>query len=599
MTRPSSPSYSDDRLLPSTVNPTPSSSPQLPSTASHPPAHSTYDIDTDDDNEIEQTLAFLEKHGGGERRPSLGNLAKVAARGVNQRNLGRRALLLALVGAFVLVGVIAGARGAGMEGAEGWRGRAAGLRKTGEEWKDKVVGGVRALVWNGAGLDNPDYAGPYEGLDTMKVVKNPGPADTLREQLKEGVRYVTALAYGGHANQLIGIQKMLYFAKMTNRVGIIPSLIPVHIDGPPLPISTFYDLDRFWAESRIPAVEMTRVKALDLDSERPHNERLSCWSVQEATAGFANLNGAWSFDLHDIWIDHWPLPPTLARGLGGFDIAFDALRLFDFDFFGRVEWVQKVQREFLPQNVVLPGQPPFTGDPASNLKDGFDTAHTLPPDDQIMCFDNTLFLGPIMFPEAPVTDGALPPAVGGEGLSWMNAGQHLRFNQAVEDKADEYLVQLFGVSKPDKIPPFISIHLRRGDFKEFAGYTGLDKYIAALERVRKALQERLNHPKDWSGPGKRHFRDYGIKASEYAVVATTDEKGESEFVKSVKELGWKVLDHEAFQTKEKLGGWWPTMLDGAILARGRSFVGTDKSTFSHLGGLRVKYWRGGLVESAI
>lgn len=68
------------------------------------------------------------------------------------------------------------------------------------------------------------------------------PQETVKMQLKNGVRYVTSMAYGGHgalfrsgrrnltltscssrhtANQFISIQKMLYFAKLTNRVGIV------------------------------------------------------------------------------------------------------------------------------------------------------------------------------------------------------------------------------------------------------------------------------------------------------------------------------------------------------------------------------------------
>ncbi|GEM12313.1 WD-40 repeat-containing protein [Rhodotorula toruloides] len=61
-------------------------------------------------------------------------------------------------------------------------------------------------------------------------------------------------------------------------------------------------------------------------------------------------------------------------------------------------------------------------------------------------------------------------------------------------------------------------------------------------------------------------------------------------------LGWKVVDHDAFKPNDKLGAWWPTIIDSAVLARSRSFVGTDRSTYSHLAGLRVKYWQGGLVE---
>ncbi|GAA5989000.1 hypothetical protein JCM11641_001110 [Rhodosporidiobolus odoratus] len=573
-----------------------------------------------DSKELDATIALFECSSSssatasstsaslGSRRNTPSSYAHLVSRRISQRGIPRRALLALVVGCAFVLSVIAHAqREAVQDGQDGWKGRVGQLRKAGGRWRDQAAEGLRG-VWSqaGAAWENAEVGedqGPWEELDALKVLNYDHAAETLREQLKPGVRYVTAMAYGGHANQLISIQKLLYFAKITNRVGIIPTLIPIHINGPPVPISTFYDLPRFWSTSRIPAIEFTRVKPLDLDSSKPQNEHLSCWSVQESTVGFANLE-AWSFDLHDIWVDHWPLPP-LARGLGGFDLAFDALRVFDFDQWARNDWIGRVQRECLPQKGMpqnkdgTPGV--FEGDKTKNLKDGFETAKTTPPDDQIMCFDNTLFLGPVMFPDPPVAADPLEPGVPGEGLSWMNVGQFLRFNQDVESKADEYLMKLFDVATPSKIPPFITVHLRRGDFKDFTGYTGLEKYVAALERVRTTLQARLDNP-HFSGPGQRAFKSFGLRAEDYDVVATTDESGKSEFVKEVRGLGWKVLDHGngdgGFQTEKKLGGWWPTMLDGAILARGRSFVGTDRSTFSHLAGLRVKYWRGGLVEVA-
>jgi len=363
--------------------------------------------------------------------------------------------------------------------------------------------------------------------------------------------------------------------------------MPIHIDGNPENITSFYDLGRFWHESRIPAVEFSQVKPMDIRSERPQNEHLPCWSIQELLLGFANLQ-AWSFDLHDVWIDHWPLPP-LARGGGGFDVAFDALRLFDFDFGAKMRWIDKVRREAIPQKVPKEPEEPFKGDKAKNLKDGFDTIKSKAPDHQIMCFDNSLFIGSVMFNEPALTPVPLEPTVPGEGLDWIHAGQYMRFNERVERIADEYLMKLFNVNKPSNIPPFITIHLRRGDFKEFTGFTALDKYVSALERVQAALQARLDDPDGWTGPGRAAFKTFrGLAAKDYAVVTTTDERGDTPFVQEVRALGWKVLDHDAFETKGTLGGWWPTMLDAAILARGRSFVGTHASTFSHMAGLRVK-----------
>ncbi|BGP42713.1 hypothetical protein JCM10449v2_006725 [Rhodotorula kratochvilovae] len=597
MTRPASPSDWGSPAFTAPSDPLlPPHSTQSSSSGRFTREHSLYAITTnpadyDDDNEIDLALAYLEKRSPSSSTPSSSSPPAGASSSASPaslaahvsaltRRLTRRGLLAALVALAVLLSIVSAASGGSADGEALDR-----LRSAKERVQDSVAGRWAALKWSR--LQAGDEADLVEELDVLAVLNYNTSRPTLKEQLKPGVRYVTAMAYGGHANQMISIQKMLYFAKMTNRVGIIPSLMPIHIDGPPADMSSFYDLARFWQESHIPAVEFSQVKPLDIEGTRPQNEHLACWSVQELLLGFANLE-AWSFDVHDIWIDHWPLPP-LARGLGGFDVAFDALRLFDFDVGAKQRWIERVQRESLPQKAPANATEPFKGDKAKNVKNGFDPAHAAPPDDQVMCFDNTLFLGPVMFPELAITARPLEHTVPGEGLSWINVGQYLRFNERVESLADEYLMRLFDVSTPEKVPPFITIHLRRGDFKEFTGLTALDKYVAALERVRTALQARLDDPDGWTGPGRSAFRRFGrLKAQDYAVVTTTDERGDTPFVQSVRKLGWKVLDHDAFETKEKLGGWWPTMLDGAILARGRSFVGTHASTFSHLAGLRVK-----------
>ena len=59
----------------------------------------------------------------------------------------------------------------------------------------------------------------------------------------------------------------------------------------------------------------------------------------------------------------------------------------------------------------------------------------------------------------------MEPAVPGEGLSWRIAMRHIYFTKEVENVVDLYLMRLFKVRTTSRIPPFISVHLRRGDFK--------------------------------------------------------------------------------------------------------------------------------------
>ncbi|KAM0791899.1 hypothetical protein ACM66B_004153 [Microbotryomycetes sp. NB124-2] len=435
---------------------------------------------------------------------------------------------------------------------------------------------------------------PVHKSFNYSLVLKPGTEDepTLKARLRDELRYITALPYGGHANMFIALQRLILLGKMTNRVVILPTFDPAHVKGDAVPVEMFYDLDRFYAETRIPIVPMNEIKSMGWTGKPPRAEKISCWSLSEKTVGFA-ANYIEAFARHDLELEYFPLP-DIARAAGGFDLSFDALRLFDFQ--DKSAWIRQVREELLPQR---PEQSFKTReDKLKNVKERFDPVNAQPPSEQLFCLDNSFFMGPIMFPE-PFHEG-LPeePRIAGEGSSWTEVGQHMHFTETLELAADEVLMDLFGVSKPSLIPPYISIHIRRGDFKAFTGFTPLERYTAALDRVRERLQERIDHPYTWDGPGRKHFQSYGITAYEYPVVATTDEAPNSDFVKELKALGWHVLDHDKFGTADKWGPWYPSMLDAVILSRGKSFVATSASTYSHLAGLRVKFWHGGLVEVA-
>ncbi|GAA5988929.1 hypothetical protein JCM10908_006234 [Rhodotorula pacifica] len=577
--------------------------------ALYPPTPETEtesDLDADE-NEIKQAEALLARsNGNGNARHSGTDPTSANKRGVvlaslqnwsrtlTQRSISRRLVVLAAavaVGITTLYGAAAHESRSDSSSSSSYKALGQ-LSAAPGRLKDAVYDRWSSAVWSR--YQTTMLEDEFEPLNVSHILNFDTPRPTLKEQLKPGVRYIVGNAYGGHANQFISIQKLLYFGKLTNRVGIIPTLIPVHLSGDPQNMSAFYDLDRFWQESGVAVIEFSRVTPPKALTSEPPTEYISCWSVYEACAGSANFETV-SFGLHGIGLEHWPLPP-IARALGNFDLSYDGLRVFDFDQNAKNEWIARVQRDHLPQR---PTDGNFTGDPATNVKPGFGPPGRPVPEDQLMCFDMTMFLGPIMFPELPVSAQPLEPSVPGEGLSWMNVGQYLRFNPLVESRADELLVDLFGVSKISKVPPFITLHLRRGDFKDFTGLTDLDKYTAGLERAQQRLQARLDDPDGWTGPGKHAFRADRRRATDYPVVCTTDERGDSEFVQKVRSLGWKVVDHDVYGTVERYGGWWPTMLDGAILARGKSFVGTDRSTYSHLAGLRVKYWNGGVVEIAL
>jgi hypothetical protein len=91
-----------------------------------------------------------------------------------------------------------------------------------------------------------------------------------------------------------------------------------------------------------------------------------------------------------------------------------------------------------------------------------------------------------------------------------------------------------------------------------------------------------------------------------AVLVTTDEQDDVEFLANIDSLGWFRIDHRALNTtavlEDKYGDaarWADAAVDQAILSLGMHFVGTSGSQVSLLSELRVAAWNGGktrLVE---
>ncbi|SCV73350.1 BQ2448_7276 [Microbotryum intermedium] len=462
-----------------------------------------------------------------------------------------------------------------------------------------------------AGVANVDAGLDKENRRPSKLhyFTHATPQEKFWDQLRPGRRYLTAFTFGGHSNQMLGIQKLLYLAKVTSRVPIVPTMIPDHFAGFPADFTKFYDLDRFYRETGIPAFVMSGIKPGDNNwqsqpIEEIAREHLGCWSVQEAVVGYANGFGH-TLVHHNFGVNLWALP-ELTKAIGGNEIAFDAMRMFDFDKLARSTWLDKVKREMLPQKETEAILPITDSEGrANNTKDTFNPVSGVLPNDKVLCFDNTMFLGAIEFSEEEeVEQGrSVPqpePRLTGEDITWQEVGQHIFFNTEVREMASKYLVHLFEVASPAEMPPYISVHLRRGDFAAFAGgYTKLEGYLMGIKRIQAKLQSRIDDLQSWQSPGKRHFKPRsGSKVIDFPIVATTDEDMGSDLVRQIRGLGWKVVDHDAMQTIETKGPWWLTVLDMAILAGGSGFIGTERSTYSYMTGLRVKYWQGGVVDFA-
>ena len=79
------------------------------------------------------------------------------------------------------------------------------------------------------------------------------------------------------------------------------------------------------------------------------------------------------------------------------------------------------------------------------------------------------------------------------------------------------------------------------------------------------------------------------------VVVTSDEK-DAGWWADVAARGWTRVDHKALGTEEEHGNWYPVVLDAVIQSMAVGFVGTDRSTFSHMARRRVADWNRGATR---
>ncbi|CAA7266953.1 unnamed protein product [Cyclocybe aegerita] len=132
------------------------------------------------------------------------------------------------------------------------------------------------------------------------------------------------------------------------------------------------------------------------------------------------------------------------------------------------------------------------------------------------------------------------------------------------------------------MPPFIAVHVRRGDFgrqcrdgrKPEECFVPLEEYLKA---VGNAIQQELHEKKAMD---VKH------------VVLMSDEK-DPKFWEETKKLGWTHFNHEQDKTVQKYGEWYPVLVDSVAQSLASGFVGTGDSTYSLMSARRVEDWNAG------
>ncbi|KAJ7821380.1 hypothetical protein B0H14DRAFT_3471566 [Mycena olivaceomarginata] len=198
----------------------------------------------------------------------------------------------------------------------------------------------------------------------------------------------------------------------------------------------------------------------------------------------------------------------------------------------------------------------------------------LPPDDQLLCFDNLYYAANV---EAHDFERDYSTA-------WRLVGKYLHWNPRIEEISRVYLRRTFGLGADAVIPPYITIHVRHGDFEGWCDTPVIAECFAPLSAIARRVEEVREELQRVKGISIAH------------VILTSDEKDRT-WWEAAAAYGWHRVDHST--TATTYGDWYPVLIDTAIQSGGKGFVGTDRSTVSLLAGRRVEAWNDGVVRSVM
>lgn len=387
----------------------------------------------------------------------------------------------------------------------------------------------------------------------------------------------TFLAYlpmGGGNNQFTTLQKAALLAKDLKRTLLLPSVSPSsHIKTwAGTRYSDFYNLPEFTTKSGIPVLEWHDVKQTP---EEPPKELTNHW------ADFG---------------EDMPCVPNGGIGINNKNLYDHFRTQFLLNFkatMPKADTTQGRATEYSFARDVL-------------LKDEDETKPEM-----FKCLSSPYFLG-----GADV-----------DSRSWLEVGQHLRFNSRIEGMVDDILDKLVGTVpsvpssgdvKPTtrRHPEFIVIHLRRGDIvtkckpgvPESECIVQIEQIAEKVDEIEK--QRRIKALSAVLGTNSaKEGSDFTKKQvlQRLPVLVTTNEKRPEELAK-LEKLGWIMLDHgdveydaqgqvkESKTTKlgtfSALGPFWPPMLDAVLLTRGDYLIGMRNSRMSKLAVQRGAAWHG-------
>ncbi|KZT08882.1 uncharacterized protein LAESUDRAFT_648242 [Laetiporus sulphureus 93-53] len=376
------------------------------------------------------------------------------------------------------------------------------------------------------------------------------------DSLRSDRKYLTSWLSAGWTNDVITIGNLIYLAQITSRIPVVPPFTS-HIGGANIPISfsEIFDVPRLAHALKMPILEWQDIKNVTLSENLGERDELGCWNIWEVDNVPADgPRGSYTTGLLNLDISYTRAPQWV-KLMPGF--VHDSHSRF---------W--SLARLAFPESRETNLKDPVSHPTLPSEHHGV----VLPPDEQLLCYDYLYYVAgdtpfEIEYDYSPV---------------WRFVAKHFRWTQSLEELAGDIMRRTMSVPKGKAVPPFITVHARRGDFVDWCNGVPEEECFAPLSAFARRVQEVQDELR----------AVHGIEASH--VIMTSDEKDEG-WWDAVKEMGWLTIDHE--RTVQVHGRWYPVILDAVIQSRGMGFVGTDRSTFSVMARRRVSEWNGGAVRT--
>ncbi|KAF8215953.1 hypothetical protein K438DRAFT_2106209 [Mycena galopus ATCC 62051] len=377
-------------------------------------------------------------------------------------------------------------------------------------------------------------------------------SNTFPDNLRSDTEYITSWGSGGWCEPFFCPINLIYLGMITDRVPVLPVFLPSHFmlnnygdDHSPLAFGDVFDLPHLRNATKKPVLEWRDVKA----PNSTITDDIGCWNVWE------------SIQYHDK-APRQSFAPWFLK--------------LDISYTKTPDWVKmkpdtehdRYSSFWALASLAFPDMRAQSLVPPLPTKQNV----SLAPDEHMLCYD---FLYYVAAHQSEEIEQDYSPA-------WRFVGQHMRWATRLERLGNEYLRRTLGVRRDEPMPPFIAVHVRHNDFKDWCeeGFSPEECFapLSVIQRRVREVQDEMKERKD-------------IEVEH--VIVTSDEKNRT-WWGDVDKVGWLGVDHT--RTKELYGHWYPILIDAVIQSKSAGFVGTARSTVSVLASRRVQSWQDGPVR---